>query len=239
MRVGKPELIVALDVSTTSEASDLAQALIPEVNFFKVGLTLFCSRGPEAVSALKSIGARVFLDLKLHDIPAQVKETSRALGAYGVDMLTVHCLGGVKMMSAAKQGVREGAEITGHRPPLVVGVTVLTSLETPDLEAMGLSGPVERTVCVLAAMAKDAGLDGVVASGRELRAIRSEIEGPFKVVTPGIRPSWANESADQKRTLSPRAAAAAGADFLVVGRPIIEAADPRAAALKVLVEIES
>lgn len=236
-RLSHPKLIVALDVGTAAEAVNIVESLLPEVDFFKIGLGLFCAEGPEIIKILKDMGVLVFLDLKLHDIPAQVEQAARVIGTYGVDLVTVHSLGGRAMMAAAKAGIDGGAREAGHQPPMVVGVTILTSLDAPDLEDMGVNGDVEREVGILAGLAKDAGLNGVVASARETAVIRSEYAGDFVIVTPGIRPTWAQSPGDQKRILTPAEAVAAGSTFLVIGRPITAADDPRAAALKVLAEI--
>jgi orotidine-5'-phosphate decarboxylase len=236
-RLKGPKLIVALDVGTAAEAVNIVESLLPEVDFFKVGLSLFCAEGPEIIKTLKDLGALVFLDLKLHDIPAQVEQAARVIGTYGVDLVTVHSLGGPAMMAAAKAGIDGGAREAGHLPPMVVGVTILTSLDAPDLENMGVNGDVEREVGILAGLAKDAGLNGVVASARETAVIRSEYPADFVIVTPGIRPTWAQSPGDQKRILTPAEAVAAGSTFLVIGRPIIAADDRREAALKVLAEI--
>ena len=235
-RLAPPKLIVALDTPTKREAIDVCESLMPEVDFFKVGLSLFCAEGPGIIEAIKELGALVFLDLKLHDIPEQVRQAADIIGGYGVDMMTVHCLGGPAMLAAAKTGVEEGATRTGCAPPLVVGVTILTSLDGPDLEGMGVNSRVAVEVGLLAGLAKDAGLSGVVASARELPAIRAEFADDFFVVTPGIRPAWSAGASDQKRTLTPGEAVKSGASYLVVGRPITMAEDPRKAALDVLEE---
>ncbi|MDP1808929.1 MAG: orotidine-5'-phosphate decarboxylase [Actinomycetota bacterium] len=234
-----PKLIVALDVGTAAEAVNICEGLLPEVDFFKVGLGLFCAEGPKIIKTLKDLGALIFLDLKLHDIPVQVEQATRVIGTYGVDMVTVHCLGGPAMMAAAKAGIDGGAKEANHLTPMVVGVTILTSLDAPDLEDMGVNGDVEREVGILAGLAKDAGLNGVVASARETAVIRSEYAGDFIIVTPGIRPAWAPSSGDQKRVLTPSEAVAAGSTFLVVGRPITAAPEPRAAALRVVDEMNA
>lgn len=236
-RLAPPKLIVALDVPTKGEAIEICESLMPDVDFFKVGLGLFCAEGPGIIRAVKDLGALVFLDLKLHDIPEQIRQAADVIGGYGVDMITVHCLGGPAMLSAARTGVDEGASRTGAAPPLVVGVTILTSLDEPDLEGMGVNSRVAVEVGLLAGLAKDAGLNGVVASARELPALRAEFAGDFIVVTPGIRPAGTSGASDQKRTLTPREAVNSGASYLVVGRPITMAEDPRKAALDILEEI--
>lgn len=232
------KLIVALDVQTTGEALSLVEQLMPEVDYFKVGLSLFSAAGPSAVRELKDAGASVFLDLKLHDIPAQVEQACRIIATQGVGLVTVHALGGRAMMMAAKRGMIDGAAISGRPVPLLVGVTLLTSLDGRDLESVGLNGDVDREVGLLAGLAQDAGLDGVVASPREITLVREETDPGFKIVTPGIRPAWADQG-DQKRIMTPAAAVRDGSDFIVIGRPITEADDPKEAAMKVLSEMES
>lgn len=230
------ELIVALDVPELDEALSLADELLPEVRYFKLGLSLFCAAGPRAITEFKRLGAKVFLDLKLHDIPAQVAGACRVIGAYGVDMVTVHTPGGVEMMRAAKEGLDEGAAASGCRPPLAVGVTVLTSLDESDLQSAGFKEGPREQVRLLASLAEKAGLDGVVASAQELGAIHEATARTFKTVTPGIRPEWA-ATGDQKRIVTPAAAAGAGADYIVVGRPITGTPAPIDAARRILDEL--
>lgn len=231
-------LIVALDMATAAEAVAACEALLPEVDYFKIGLGLFCAEGPQIIKTLKNMGARVFLDLKLHDIPVQVEQAARTIGAYGVDMMTVHCLGGTAMLSAARAGLEAGAKAVNCPPPIIVGVTILTSLDATDLESAGINGNVEREVGILAGLAKESGINGVVASARETLMLRKKYADDFVIVTPGIRPSWA-ASADQKRVLTPKEAIAAGSTYLVVGRPITGAANPRDAALRILDEMQN
>ncbi|MCK4267224.1 MAG: orotidine-5'-phosphate decarboxylase [Actinomycetia bacterium] len=225
-------IIVALDLPTGKAALDLAATLVPEFNFFKVGSSLFCAEGFPIIQSLQRMGASIFLDLKLHDIPEQVRKTASIIGAFGVDMISVHCLGGDAMLRAAKEGVTEGAKRANAKPPRVVGVTVLTSLDESDLLALGVKEGVESEVSTLAGLAQAAGLDGVVASPREIELIKRQAGNDFIIVTPGIRPGSA-DTADQKRVLSPSQAIDAGATYLVVGRPITAAANPRSAALKI------
>ncbi len=225
-------IIVALDLPTGKAALDLAATLVPEFNFFKVGSSLFCAEGFPIIQSLQRMGASIFLDLKLHDIPEQVRKTASIIGAFGVDMISVHCFGGDAMLRAAKEGVTEGAKRANAKPPQVVGVTVLTSLDESDLLALGVKESVEAEVSILAGLAQAAGLDGVVASPREIELIKRQAGNDFIIVTPGIRPGSA-DTADQKRVLSPSQAIDAGATYLVVGRPITAAANPRSAALKI------
>jgi len=230
------ELIVALDTPELDEALLLAEELSPEVGYFKLGLSLFYAAGPRAINEFKKLGASVFLDLKLHDIPAQVAGACRVIGAYGVDMVTIHTLGGVEMMRAAKEGLTEGAAGAGLRAPLAIGVTVLTSLGAQDLEDLGMERPAMAQGPRLAKLAVEVGLNGVVASAREIREIKKVTGKEFSIVTPGIRPHGSNAD-DQKRITHPLAAVRAGADYLVVGRPITGDPTPREAAQKILDEM--
>jgi orotidine-5'-phosphate decarboxylase len=227
------KLIVALDVPAAQAALRLAGQLRGHAGVFKVGLELFSAEGPALVSELVALGARVFLDLKLHDIPNTVRGAAREAARRGVAMLTVHASGGRKMMQAALEGVREGAG-TGQRPR-VLGVTVLTSLADADLAEVGWNGPAE-TATRLAMLAHQSALDGVIASTLETACIRQACGAGFAIVTPGIRPAAAARD-DQARAATPRAAICAGADFLVVGRPITQAPEPAAAADAILEEI--
>ncbi len=217
-------IIVALDVSEKQKLVELVQALRGQVGMFKVGKELFTSLGPQAVELVKEHGGEVCLDLKFHDIPNTVAGAVRAAARMGVAMMTVHCSGGAAMLSAAIQEAREALSA-----PLVVGVTVLTSLSDSDLAGLGLAGPVEQAVLRLGRLALDAGLDGLVVSPRELRALRQAFGNKPYLVTPGIRPAGASAD-DQHRVATPGRAVSDGADFLVVGRPITQAADPSEAA---------
>ena len=206
-------LIVALDVSDPSRADDLAARLGPHVGLLKVGLELFCAEGPAVVRAVRDHGP-VFLDLKLHDIPNTVERTSANIARLGVRMFNVHALGGEAMMRAAVDGAHRGADTVGAAMPLVLGVTVLSSL------AEGLTSP-----ATLAFEAKAAGLDGVVVSGSDVRDVRDACGEDFVLVVPGIRPEGSNGD-DQVRVLTPGEAIERGADHLVIGRPITDATDP-------------
>jgi orotidine-5'-phosphate decarboxylase len=223
-------LICALDVADLAAAEGVVDALRGVVRFFKVGLELYTACGPEAVRRVRARGARVFLDLKVCDIPATARGAARAAAGLGVDLFTVHALGGAPMIAAA----REASEAAGG--PRILAVTVLTSLADGDLAALGVAGPVAAAVARLGRAAIDAGAHGLVASPREVGALRAALGPGVLLVTPGIRPAGAPPG-DQKRTMTPAEAVAAGADHLVVGRPILEAPDPAAAARAILAEI--
>ena len=220
------EIAIAYDVRTLEEALALDQRLGAGPEIAKVGLELFTAAGPEAVRALRDRGRRVFLDLKLHDIPNTVRGAAAAAARLGAELLTVHAMGGGEMLRAAVEGVGEGGG-TG-----VIAVTVLTSMNQAGLKEVGVVIDVMDQVLRLAELTKEAGLDGVVASPRETAAIRKRCGDGFQIVTPGIRAANAPKD-DQQRTMSPAEALAAGASYLVVGRPIIAAPDPLAAARQI------
>jgi orotidine-5'-phosphate decarboxylase len=223
------QLIVALDVDGAAAARALAGQLRGAVGGFKIGSQLFTSAGPSIVEELVGKGDRVFLDLKFHDIPNTVAGAVAAAARLGVWMLNVHAAGGAAMMRAARAAADDEAARQSLGPPLVIAVTVLTSMDAETLGATGVGGTLVSQVERLARLAQDAGLDGVVASPREIGVIRACCDPRFSIVTPGIRAA-ADQQGDQHRTESAAAALAAGASYLVVGRPIIAARDPRAAA---------
>ena len=223
-----PKVIVALDYATVAEALALVQRLTPERCRLKVGLELYTAAGPDFVRALVARGFAVFLDLKFHDIPNTVAQACRQAAALGVWMLTVHCHGGPDMLRAAS-----GAVAGMRQRPFVVGVTVLTSMDPTQLSAVGADRDVDAQVTRLARLAADCGLDGVVAAPTEAARLRAYFPAPFRIVTPGIRMAG-GVADDQRRFLTPAAAVEAGADYLVVGRPITRAPDP----LAVLAAIE-
>jgi orotidine-5'-phosphate decarboxylase len=229
------ELLVALDVDTVAEARALADTLRGVVGGFKVGNRLFTSEGPALVADLASRGDRVFLDLKFHDIPNTVAGAVAAATRLGVWMVNVHASGGSTMMRAARVAANEEAARRSRPAPLVIAVTMLTSLDQQALTEIGLQASVADQVGRLAALAEAAGLDGVVASPQEIDIIRRRCGRKFAIVTPGIRGA-ADPRGDQSRTLSAAEALAAGASYLVVGRPIVEARDPRAAAERIIAE---
>ena len=222
-------LLVALDVDTLDDARRLTTALRGIVGGFKIGSRLFTSHGPAFVQELVDAGDRVFLDLKFHDIPHTVAGAVGAAARLGVWMVNVHAGGGVPMMRAAREAADNEAAAVLKAPPLLIAVTVLTSFDAPTLAATGIASPIPDQVGRLAQLAQEAGLDGVVASPQEIGLIRQTCDPRFAIVTPGIRGAG-DAMGDQHRTLSAGGALAAGANYLVVGRPIIAAPDPRAAA---------
>ncbi len=221
----KDRIFVALDVAEVSQAVTLASELRPYVGGIKIGLEILNSCGaPQVVSALRDVGLPIFFDGKFNDIPNTVAGAVDAVARLGVAMLNVHALGGVEMMQAAVQAARSGAESAGQPRPIVLAVTILTSLNPAKLQAVGFSQLRDATqlrelVVQLARQAQAAGCDGVVASPQEITAIRAACGSDFKIVTPGVRPVWAAKG-DQQRVMTPREAVAAGADFLVIGRPL-------------------
>jgi orotidine-5'-phosphate decarboxylase len=226
----RDRLIVALDVPTQTEALELVHELSPEVGFFKIGLQLYIAGGPEIVRGVLATGAKVFLDLKLHDIPNTVGKAVESAHRLGVQMLTIHLSGGEEMIRAAIAGRKHNMSI--------LGVTVLTSASEQTLRETGVSDKIENHVLRLAKLGVEKGLDGIVASPHEITMLRREFGGKIKIVVPGIRPSG-SESADQKRVMTPREAIQAGADYLVIGRPIIAHPAPREAVTRILDEVKS
>ncbi len=227
-------VFVALDTPHMDGALALAGSLAGLVGGIKLGKAFFTANGPQGVERIAATGLPVFLDLKFHDIPNTVADAVRAALALAPVMLTVHASGGAAMMRAAADAAGEA----GTNRPLVLGVTVLTSLGTDDLAATGRTGPVPDQVMRLARLAQASGLDGVVCSAREAAALRAECGTKFTLVVPGIRPAGA-AAGDQKRTATPAEAIAAGADYLVIGRPVTGAGDPAQAARAIIDEIEA
>jgi orotidine-5'-phosphate decarboxylase len=231
------QLLVALDVPTAETALGLADRLRGVVGGFKIGSHLFTAGGPPVLRTLAARGDRVFLDLKFHDIPNTVAAAVAAATSHGAWMINVHASGGAAMMRAAAESAARAAAAADRPPPLLIAVTVLTSLDAESLGETGVGGPVDDQVVRLARLAQSAGLDGVVASPREAPLVRQACGGGFAIVTPGIRGGAAAAGPDdQARTTTARAAIAAGASYIVVGRPIIGAPDPREAAERIAAE---
>lgn len=218
-------LVVAVDLSEREDILRLVDSLRGSVGVFKLGLQAFIANGPSIVRDVVAGGARVFLDLKIHDIPNTAKHAIAEAASLGASIATVHAAGGPAMLQAC-----------AHPSMLVLAVTVLTSLEEADLLQIGMGGNAVDNAVRLARLAQESGLRGVVASPLEIEAIRDACGAGFVILTPGIRPAGA-DAGDQRRTMTPRAAVAAGADYIVVGRPITSAADPRSAALRIVEEM--
>ena len=235
----KDRLIVALDKSDKNQVMQLIQVLGDEIVWYKVGMELYYNEGNTLVEELLATKKKVFLDLKFHDIPNTVEQASRAASRLGIGMFNVHVAGGVLMMRQAKEGSLEEAHKLGYHPPMVLGMTILTSLSQQVFNhEVGFSGTIRNKVLKWAEMAQKAGLDGVVASAREAEDIKRECGPDFKIITPGIRPIGSALD-DQSRVMDPAKALSAGSDFLVVGRPITRDADPRRAAMDIKKQMAS
>ena len=231
-------IVVALDVDTAAEALSLVERLRGTVGMFKVGKQLFTAAGPDIVRRIIGLGEQVFLDLKYHDIPNTVAKAGVEAARLGVSIFNVHAMGGSKMMCATVDAVTEAAEREGLATPLILGVTVLTSHTQESLSEIGIERRLEDQVVALAQLCETSGINGVVASPQEIVPIRKAVDNPdFVILTPGVRPAGAALN-DQSRVMTPGEAIQAGANFLVVGRPITAAENPVAAAKKILEEIE-
>ena len=231
-------IIVALDVDNPSRAVELAQMLKGHVGYFKIGLQLFTAAGPNIVKKLLDEDCKIFLDLKLHDIPNTVARASVEAGRLGVHMITLHTLGSETMMKQAHETVLEYANRESWHPPKMLGVTILTSMDQTALTSIGIDYPLEREVLKLAKSAQKAGLDGIVCSPLELHFLKQHKKPNFVFVTPGIRNAESDKN-DQVRTVTAGEALTLGADYLVIGRPIIAAPDPAQAAQNLTQEIRS
>ncbi|HZS17483.1 MAG TPA: orotidine-5'-phosphate decarboxylase [Candidatus Udaeobacter sp.] len=223
----KDRIIVALDVATKNEAIELAKKLRDQISFFKIGLQLYTAEGPEIVHAVASTGANVFLDLKLHDIPNTVARAVESAGRLGVQMLTIHLSGGREMIRAATSSRANNM--------LLLGVTVLTSSTDDMLREIGVREDLDDHVLRLAKLGVDEGIEALVASPHEIKTLRREFGPKIKIVVPGIRPTW-SAPGDQKRIMTPREALEAGADYLVIGRPVTAHANPGEAVKQILAE---
>ncbi len=231
----RDRIMVALDCDR-DRAFELADLLAGHATWLKVGMTLFYAEGPAIVRAFKDRGFKVFLDLKLHDIPHQVRGAARSAALAGADLITVHGLGASKMLAAARGGVEEATAELGFRPQ-VIAVTVLTSMDQAALDEIGVERPVADEAAALASLAREAGIDGVVCSPQEAAGMRALLGPEALVVTPGVRPAG-SAAGDQSRVATPAQAIAAGASHIVVGRPITGADDPVAAFETIVAEIE-
>lgn len=231
------KLIVALDVETAGEARELFRALKDVAGMFKIGSQLFTAAGPFIVREIVEAGGRIFLDLKFHDIPNTVAAAGAEATRLGVSIFNVHALGGSEMMRRTAEAVTATAQREGIERPSVIAVTVLTSAGSATLAEVGISPDAEAQVSRLALLAAECGLDGVVASPHEVALVREAVMSPdFLIVTPGVRPSGSTAD-DQNRVMTPAEAVRAGADYLVVGRPILQAPDPVRAARKIIEEM--
>lgn len=228
------KIIVALDVNTKQEALELVMEL-PAAEIFKVGLRLFAAEGPSLLQDIHALGKRTFLDLKLHDIPNQVAGAVLSGSSHCVHMMTLHASGGREMMAAARSAAQEAEKEKGFKP-LLLAVTILTSLKAEQLKDIGMDERILRQVLRLAKLAGEEGMDGVVCSPQEIDTIKEEFGGNLLVVSPGIRPAWA-AAQDQKRILTPVEALEKGVDYMVIGRPIIKAPSPSEAFLKILEDL--
>jgi orotidine-5'-phosphate decarboxylase len=224
------KIIVALDVASSKEALALVEQLRDQISFFKVGLQLFTSEGSEVLLAIRATGSKIFLDLKLHDIPNTVARAVESAAKLGAQMLTIHLCGGEEMIRAAVSAK--------PRELSLLGVTVLTSADEQMLRQIGIPDEIENHVLRLAKLGVEKGIDGLVASPHEAKMLRAQFGTKIKLVVPGVRPTW-SEAADQKRVMTPREALDAGADYLVIGRPITAQPDPREAVEKILAEVSA
>ncbi len=230
------KIIIALDTATKQEALSLVRKL-PQADIFKVGLTLFASEGPALLEEIKNQGKKIFLDLKLHDIPNQIAGAVKAGVGLGVHMMTLHASGGREMMTRAAEAADQESRQKKTGKPLLLAVTVLTSLKGEQLKEIGMDEKVDEQVLRLAGLARESGMDGVVCSPREIDLIKGKFGKDFLVVSPGIRPEWA-AAQDQKRILTPGEAIAKGVDYMVIGRPITGALAPEEAFFRIVEELD-
>jgi orotidine-5'-phosphate decarboxylase len=233
----RERLIVALDIDSLDQARELVRLLAADVGMFKIGKQLFTHAGPQAVRLIQELGGEIFLDLKFHDIPNTVAKAAIEATRMGVRMFNVHASGSLEMMRVTVKEVERVCRQEKRRKPIMLAVTVLTSLNQDDLKRVGVGGRVADQVVRLALLTKEAGMDGVVASPHEIGDIRQACGRHFVIVTPGIRPVQSRRD-DQQRMMNPQEAVRAGVDYIVVGRPILEAKDPVAAARSIVSEME-
>jgi len=232
----RDRIIFALDVGDLTSARWWIHTLKGHVGYFKIGPELFVSAGTEVIRGIKSEGLKCFLDLKFHDIPSTVSGAVRSAVRLGVDIMTIHLLGGKDMIEAAVASAKKEAMALSRATPKIVGVTILTSLDEDDLAGVGINRPLKDEVVSLVRLATNCGVDGIVCSPMDIEYIKPYLPDGFMVITPGIRPSWATKG-DQERISTPRGAIEAGANLLVIGRPIRDASDPTRAVEKITEEI--
>jgi orotidine-5'-phosphate decarboxylase len=234
----RDRIALALDVDNDHDALAIVAELKDSVGVFKVGHQLFTAYGPDIVRRIIGMGGRVFLDLKYHDIPNTVAKASAEAVKLGVSIFNVHSLGGIDMMKAAAESAKETAEKYNLPAPTVLAVTILTSMDEKGMrKELKITRSLQREVAHLARLAQRAGMHGVVASPQEIKMLRRVVRGEFVILTPGVRPAWADKD-DQKRVMTPGEAVKAGADYIVVGRPVLKARDRKAAVEKILEEIK-
>lgn len=234
----RDRIALALDVDNDHDALAIVAELKDSVGVFKVGHQLFTAYGPDIVRRIIGMGGRVFLDLKYHDIPNTVAKASAEAVKLGVSIFNVHSLGGIDMMKAAAESAKETAEKYNLPAPMVLAVTILTSMDEKSMrKELKITRSLQREVAHLARLAQRAGMHGVVASPQEIKLLRRAVRGAFVILTPGVRPAWADKD-DQKRVMTPGEAIKAGADYIVVGRPVLKAMDRKAAVEKILEEIK-
>ncbi len=234
----KDRLVLALDLDNDRDALDAVDELKDVAGMFKVGHQLFTAYGPDIVRRIIDRGGRVFLDLKYHDIPNTVAKASAEAVKLGVSIFNVHALGGLDMMKAAADAAKEAADKHNLPLPVALAVTILTSMDDKSLRReLKITRSLRREVTHLARLAQRAGMHGVVASPQEVRMLRRAVRGTFVILTPGVRPAWSGKD-DQKRVMTPADAVAAGADYIVIGRPVLKAEDRKAAVQKILEEIK-
>ena len=229
-------ILCALDTTNVEEAAILAGELSPHVGGIKLGLEFFGANGPQGFLEVAKANRNIFLDLKLHDIPNTVAKTIHALMPLRPKIMTIHTAGGSAMMKAASEAATLAAKNEGCERPIIVGVTILTSLDNEDIEAIGFQNKVSMQVVKLARLAKESGLDGVVCSPHEIKLIKESCGADFKLVVPGIRPAG-SDTGDQKRVMTPEEAVSLGADYLVIGRPITKSDNPAQSAQLIANEI--
>jgi len=236
LNAARDRLVFALDLDDAADALTVARDLRKELRWIKVATRLYTRAGPPLLAELREMGYRLFLDLKFHDIPAQVEGACGSAAALGAELMTVHACGGRAMLEAAARGAARGADEAGLKEPKVLAVTVLTSLDNSDLADIGVHRDTDEQVLALAQLARASGCAGVVASPKELPLLRPNLPSPFGILTPGIRPAG-SAAGDQKRVTTPADAIRGGSDWLVIGRPIGNAPDRRAAARAILEEM--